>query len=84
MTTTCADCGRNFDSEEWDGQDPCPSDDCPSHSLAMDPETLDSIYNLDGDGEHPLYGRGKWRDQVAAEQTISGYWQWVSHMLNNE
>lgn len=81
---TCADCGRKYSTEDWDGETPCPSDDCPSHSQAMDPETLDGIYNQDGDGEHPKYPRALWREQVAEEYTLSGYWQWVSNMLHNE
>lgn len=42
---------------------------------------LDSKYNQDGDAQHPLYQRSRWREQVSLENTISGYWDWVSHMV---
>lgn len=80
---TCADCSRNYDLDEWDGQQPCPSDDCPSHSVAMAPETLDSIYNANGDGEHPKYLREHWVAAVGSGRTSSGYWEWVSRMLSH-
>lgn len=81
MTNDCGDCGRRFDPQDWDGETPCPSDDCPSHRLPMEPDVLEGLYNLDGYGEHPLYPLHTWRDQVADQDTVSGYWQWVSHML---
>lgn len=85
MTTIdCGDCGRRFDPQDWDGETPCPSDDCPSHEVPLAPDDLDNLYNPHGDGEHPLHPRSAWREQVANEYTISGYWVWVSHMLLNE
>lgn len=84
MTTSCGDCGRNYATDEWCGATPCPSDDCPSHHHPLAPETLDALYNADGDGEHPTYPRRQWREQVAGEFTLTGYWAWVSHMLTNE
>lgn len=81
MTIDCGDCGRRFDPQDWDGESPCPSDDCPSHTLVMEPEVLDDLYNPHGGGEHPLFPRDAWRWAVQEEETLSGYWQWVSHML---
>lgn len=44
-------------------------------------EGLDDKYNPEGDGEHPEWSRFAWRTAVAAEETISGYWDWVQHKL---
>ena len=40
---------------------------------------LDDKYNQEGDGECPSYPRADWRQEVADESTISGYWEWVAH-----
>ena len=40
-------------------------------------EQLDDIYNPDGDGEHPTYTRGMWRQAVSQKETLRGYWDWV-------
>ncbi len=49
--------------------------------LQLSPEQLDDKYNLDGDGEHPVYPRKAWRDAVAREETLFGYWEWVAYKL---
>ena len=58
--------------------------------IEIDPEDfqlsayeLDCKYNPEGDGDHPVYTRLDWRQQVAQQATISGYWAWVEHMLDN-
>lgn len=48
----------------------------------LNADQLDDKYNHDGDGEHPLFTRADWRDAVAIEDTISGYWVWVAYKLN--
>ena len=57
-------------------------------ALAMDgqlsAEELDAKYNPEGDGEDPRYSRWDWRQAVAQESTISGYWVWVEHMIKSE
>jgi len=47
-------------------------------------DQLDAKYNPDGDGEHPVHTRWDWRQAVAQEATISGYWAWVEQMIWNE
>jgi hypothetical protein len=47
----------------------------------LTPEELDDEYNQDGDGEHPEMTRALWRQQVAEQRTIAGYWEWVAYML---
>lgn len=47
-------------------------------------EQLDDFYNPDGDGEHPQVTRAMWREAVAQEETVSGYWQWLAHQLTME
>ena len=54
------------------------------HDADLTPEQLDDKYNPDGEGEHPKYTRDDWREAVAQEYTISGYWAWVSHQLTGE
>lgn len=51
------------------------------HELSA--EQLDEKYNPNGDGEHPVFQRMYWRDAVAAENTISGYWDWVAHTITS-
>lgn len=46
-------------------------------------EDLDAKYNPDGDGEHPVLTRQCWRDAVCQEETISGYWEWVEHLIRD-
>ncbi len=44
-------------------------------------EQLDDKYNSNGYGEHPDYTRSHWRDEVAAKDTLIGYWDWVVHRI---
>lgn len=44
---------------------------------------LGNKYNPNGDGEHratPLR-RAEWRQQVAGEKTVIGYWDWVEYQI---
>lgn len=43
----------------------------------LNAEQLDCKYNPDGGGEHPRNTRKDWREAVANEDTISGYWEWI-------
>lgn len=45
-------------------------------------DQLDDRYNPNGDGEHPAFTRWDWRQAVAQQNTISGYWVWVAYMLD--
>lgn len=45
------------------------------HELSVD--DLEAKYSPAGGGEHPLYTRLMWREAVANEDTISGYWTWA-------
>ena len=56
----------------------------PDEDKWLSAEQLDNKYNPEGDGEHPEYTRLQWRDAVAQESTISGYWAWVYHMITME
>lgn len=47
----------------------------------LTPEELDARYNPEGGGEHSVFSRADWRQQVMDEVTISGYWAWVAHMI---
>lgn len=49
--------------------------------LDLNADQLDHKYNPEGDGEHPTYTRAIWREAVASENTLSGYWQWVAHEI---
>ena len=33
--------------------------------------------NMKKDGEHPVFTRSEWREEVNAENTQRGYWDWV-------
>lgn len=44
-------------------------------------DALDGKYNPEGDGEHPDHSRHTWRQAVGNEETLLGYWEWVSHQL---
>lgn len=50
----------------------------------MTPAELDAKYNPDGDGEHPTWTRETWRVEVGLQNTVLGYWEWVSHRLEEE
>lgn len=45
---------------------------------------LDCKYSPDGDGEHPGYRRWDWRQTVASDSTLLGYWAWVQAQLEEE
>lgn len=45
---------------------------------------LDDKYNPEGDGEHPVISRQTWREAVAQQETISGYWDWTAHKIAEE
>ena len=47
-------------------------------------EQLDDKYNPDGDGEHPTHTRSDWRWAGENEDTLVGYWEWVTHRLWEE
>ena len=34
--------------------------------------------------EYPAYTREQWREEVVAERTILGYWEWVHSSLQEE
>jgi hypothetical protein len=42
---------------------------------------LDDKYNSDGDGEHPIFLRKHWREAVAQEHTVHGYWDWAREQI---
>lgn len=44
-------------------------------------DDLEGKYNPQGDGEHPMFSRLMWREAVANEDTIRGYWVWVHSEL---
>ena len=53
-------------------------------STPSNAEELESVYNPNGDGEYPAYTRQEWREAVANQSTLLGYWQWVYEMLWEE
>jgi hypothetical protein len=59
----------------------------PEHRQLLDTEfsydasMLDDKHNPNGDGEHPVYPRAEWRNAVAANDTIIGYWDWVEYRI---
>lgn len=44
----------------------------------LTPEQLDNKYNPEGYGEHPEFPRKDWVEEVANENTLVGYWQWLA------
>ena len=50
-------------------------------AIALTADQLDEKYNPDGGGEHPEFRRDLWRDDVANEYTLQGYWAWVERMV---
>ncbi len=44
----------------------------------------DLFRQMDFWGEHPVISRAEWRDEVAAKDTQLGYWEWLSHRLEEE
>lgn len=51
------------------------------NDVDLSPEQLDDKYNPEGGGQHPVHTRSEWIQDVANENTLSGYWEWVSHQL---
>lgn len=47
-------------------------------------EQLDDKYNPEGDGEHPVFTRGDWRNEVFNGYTLRGYWEWVEAQIEEE
>jgi hypothetical protein len=44
-------------------------------------EQLDDQYNPEGGGSHPVVTRAGWREHVASQDTLSGYWDWVAYRI---
>jgi hypothetical protein len=51
------------------------------NDINLNAEQLDELYNPEGDGEHPRFTRADWRHEVAAENTLLGYWAWVEAQI---
>ena len=47
-------------------------------------DQLDAKYNPDGGGEHPVFNRAAWADDVLRQHTLSGYWDWVVHQIDED
>ncbi|MBU0564899.1 MAG: hypothetical protein KJ890_15525 [Gammaproteobacteria bacterium] len=85
-----------LDGKEWDSDTPSdiaalltaqgmvitePRDDC---ELTAD-ELQQRYADADGGwGEHPLYSRNVWKEQICCNDTQRGYWDWVVVMLEQE
>lgn len=52
--------------------------------VGLTPEQLDDRYNPHGGGEHPIFRRQDWREDVANDNTLAGYWLWVASRLSME
>jgi hypothetical protein len=44
-------------------------------------EQLDEKYNQDGGGQHPIHTRLAWAQEVGAQNTLLGYWDWLKHQI---
>ncbi|NLA66717.1 MAG: hypothetical protein GX856_00440 [Gammaproteobacteria bacterium] len=55
-----------------------------NEDLFLSADQLDVKYNPDGDGEHPWHTRKDWRQEVASESTLLGYWEWVVHKVGQD
>lgn len=45
---------------------------------------LKILYGFETDpdrAEHPIYKRSHWKAEVANDNTLTGYWEWVSFMI---
>lgn len=49
--------------------------------MARQTEALRREYNQN---EHPDWPRADWQDEVAADNTRLGYWEWTAHRLSEE
>ena len=48
-------------------------------------ELADKYTGEDGSwGQHPIFRRQEWREEVANDDTLQGYWAWVVSKLNEE
>ncbi len=48
-------------------------------------ELADKYAGKDGGwGQHPVFPRPDWREEVANDDTLLGYWAWVHHQLNED
>ena len=48
-------------------------------------ELADKYAGEDGSwGQHPIFRRQEWREEVANDDTLQGYWAWVVSKLNEE
>lgn len=50
---------------------------------------LEDKYSTEGTwhsgwSEHPDYDRQRWKDMVADEETMLGYWEWVFNKIQGE
>lgn len=53
-----------------------------SEDLELDAGELQNKYADDHSwGHHPVFTRESWREAVANEETIQGYWEWVSSQM---
>jgi hypothetical protein len=63
-------------------------DDVPDHLHVQDSQltagSLSEQYSPTGDEEHPKYTRSDWRNEVAQENTLRGYGEWVASMIEQE
>ena len=46
-------------------------------------DAIAKIKKADLWGEYPYFLRTDWRDEVAAQDTHLGYWDWVIHQLES-
>lgn len=53
-------------------------------TLKTDADKLEQEFSPSGEGIHPFYWREDWRQAVADEDTLLGYWEWVAQMLREE
>ena len=48
-------------------------------------ELADKYAGEDGSwGQHPIFRRQEWREELANDDTLRGYWAWVVSKLNEE
>jgi hypothetical protein len=60
---------------------PTESQEIMKEDLGLPGGALDDKYNPEGDGEHPVVTRQEWREAVAQQETVSGYWDWTAHKI---
>lgn len=55
------------------------------NDVGLTADMLDERYNPHGEGEYPdrELGRERWIEAVSNEETLSGYWDWVSHKIKS-